>query len=497
MTKNFGFGKGIIQVTRDGGLTWTDAAMPDTAMDPIGSIEIRNAQIGFAMNSSGSMLKTIDGGRAWAIKSTMPYFYGFDFSTQMVTEQTGYAAGNGGNLWKTLDGGVTWRAVAGSPNINGELLSACFPTAKVGYVAGSIGGGNQGGILKTTDGGVKWDTLLRGGEYPPFKGLHFRDVENGLAAGYHSVLRTRDAGKTWQPVADYIPGELTTVRWISDASAMAAGNNGEIMKTEDGGDTWSTVSTDHADKFQSLLFLDGRTGFAVGEQADSVDQPHGLILKTKDGGANWTPKWIGTRAIVAIGFPSPSIGFALNESGTVYKSTDGGVMWNAQPEIPTPHDYSRFTALHFIDPDTGYVAGNYDIFKTTDGGLHWSPQNVPMYLPVVSMSFPDRSTGFALGGNGVLKLDRNASSTLASAKVTRTRIGIGPDGSFRYRLPHRSRVTVELIALDGKRILKVLDEVQGAGPHAGRLPADFRGHGGFIAEFKAEGWRESIPVFRK
>lgn len=106
------------------------------------------------------------------------------------------------------------------------------------------------------------------------------------------------------------------------------------------------------------------TGYVVGNS--------GVILKTTDGGLNWTRKSSGmNNALLSVHFPvDASTGYASGWSGTVLKTTDGGVNW---PSLASGTSNGLWS-IHFpMDATTGYVTGDTGtILKTTNGGGYLS-----------------------------------------------------------------------------------------------------------------------------
>ncbi len=99
------------------------------------------------LNSTGIILKTIDGGTTWTTLLRKTIWFESVFFTD---SNTGYAVGNEmvghscGIILKTIDGGKTWESFSSE---SGYLSSVFFTDANTGYV----GAGNA--ILKTTNGG--------------------------------------------------------------------------------------------------------------------------------------------------------------------------------------------------------------------------------------------------------------------------------------------------------------------------------------------------------
>jgi len=146
------------------------------------------------------------------------------------------------------------------------------------------------------------------------------------------------------------------------------------------------------------------TGFVVGDS--------GTILRTTDGGMTWVKLNSGVSALLyAVHFPQDNtIGYAVggwwgdwpsSDSGVILKTTDMGEHWT-----PLYSDSCFFYSVHFpLDPKTGYVAGGYRyntavILKTTDSGLSWIPVNPDTALDlgaIKTIYFPQNiQTGYAV-----------------------------------------------------------------------------------------------------
>jgi len=172
------------------------------------------------------------------------------------------------------------------------------------------------------------------------------------------------------------------------------------------------------------------------------DDRVGVILKTTDGGQNWTEKALqfpGTQinALNSIHFVSPDLGWAVGAdsggTGVVLKTTDGGSNWNmtrlAQKEVPT--------TVFFTDADNGWIGGATpppgeeegiggpsSILATTDGGATWQSQyNIP--LSIYRIVFIDRSTGWAGGSKGAIYHTTDAGRTWETQR-TEIEMGDGP-----------------------------------------------------------------------
>jgi len=108
------------------------------------SVYFTDANTGFAVGQSGTIIKTNNGGTTWFnISSGTGNLLR---SVYFPDANTGYAVGKQGTIMKTTDSGATWTAQeSGTTDV---LFSVYFTDANTGYVSG-----DQGTILKTTNGG--------------------------------------------------------------------------------------------------------------------------------------------------------------------------------------------------------------------------------------------------------------------------------------------------------------------------------------------------------
>jgi len=115
--------------------------------------------------------------------------------------------------------------------------------------------------------------------------------------------------------------------------------------------------------------------------------------------AQWVQQNSGTTAtLYDIHFPTPDIGYAVGDVGTILKTTDASGSWTSLT-INTSED---LYAVHFVNETTGFVAGDVHIFKTTDGGANWLPLSLPMGDSFRDLLFLDEQTGFCTGGSGLI-----------------------------------------------------------------------------------------------
>src|SRR5205823_4071622 len=76
---------------------------------------------------------------------------------------------------------------------------------------------------------------------------------------------------------------------FTDANhGTAIGNFGAILRTEDGGANWTHQPSGTNEHLLGVFFMDANNGIVVGR--------YGTILRTTDGGVTWTPEFSDTHS---------------------------------------------------------------------------------------------------------------------------------------------------------------------------------------------------------
>src|SRR5262249_60577583 len=86
-------------------------------------------------------------------------------------------------------------------------------------------------------------------------------------------------------------------------------------------------------------------------------------------------------------------------SGTLLRTSDGGVSWTVQRTGTANPLY----AVSFADPGTASAVGyTGEIFRSEDGGLSWVPQTTGILCSLNKVSLVDANTGTAVGPSGII-----------------------------------------------------------------------------------------------
>src|SRR5947209_12132119 len=108
-------------------------------------------------------------------------------------------------------------------------------------------------------------------------------------------------------------------------------------------------------------------------------------------------------ALRAVQFVDASEGWAVGDEGVVWHTIDGGRNWERQPTGVR----GSLTALHFLNPYTGWVAGREELpngggssgvlLYTRDGGVRWQRVLLNALPGLNRVCFVDDQTGYLVG----------------------------------------------------------------------------------------------------
>jgi hypothetical protein len=173
-------------------------------------------------------------------------------------------------------------------------------------------------------------------------------------------------------------------------------------------------------------------GFAVGE--------HGLILKTTDGGVNWTNQLSGTSEwLLSVCFNNSNTGYIVGDDGIIMKTTDGGTSWTRQTSGTLYPIYS----ISFIDAGTGYAVGDKGtILKTTNGGTNWNLQISGTSNGLGSVYFTEDNTVFAVGEGATILKSTSGGVGIPESTDKSFQLSISPN-------PAKNTITIDLLDLSG------------------------------------------------
>ncbi|WP_061503886.1 WD40/YVTN/BNR-like repeat-containing protein [Ramlibacter tataouinensis] len=201
-----------------------------------------------------------------------------------------------------------------------------------------------------------------------------------VVAGQRGHILHSDDGKTWAQAEVPLSADLTALSFPTPKLGWAVGHEGSVLHTGDGGASWqrqldgkriADLLAKHtgqpANPDQPLLdvwFENEKQGFAIGA--------FNLILRTEDGGKNWTP-WLDR-----VDNPKAMHLYAIRPAGgTLFMVGEQGLV------LKLDRERQRFVRVALPYQGTLFgVTGNANMavvfglrgnaWRTTDGGASWS-----------------------------------------------------------------------------------------------------------------------------
>lgn len=306
---------------------------------PLHSVYFINNNTGFVGSQSdqfstfvgGEIIRTTNGGMDWNrvlldTHGRISDFYFFDVNT-------GYAVGGSyslvGRVFKTTNGGINWVNTT-DPWINSYLWGIQFIDQQTGYVSGTYG------VFKTINGGTNWNqvfTLAPGILNLSRSSISFMDANTGYyLADSGMVYKTINGGNNWQLMRSAEPSRFFDIEFLNSNTGIICGENSKVYKTTNGGNNWLNVNPVGSSVFLGLYFNDQNTGYLTAL---------GSAYKTTNGGNNWTNIFnAGSRYLYNVHFSDANTGYMVSDTGTVYKTTTGGVIGINPISTEIPNDFS-------------------------------------------------------------------------------------------------------------------------------------------------------------
>lgn len=155
---------------------------------------------------------------------------------------------------------------------------------------------------------------------------------------------------------------------------LSVGERGVIAYSDDAGSTWLQAKVPVSTMLTGVYFVDEKLGWAVGHS--------GVILRTLDGGENWTLQFNGNDANKALLAEAKE---KLNELKEEYAEADEEDKEDLEYEVEDAEfvmSNAEFDSelgpanplldVYFENDSKGYVVGAYGLFFVTeDGGKSW------------------------------------------------------------------------------------------------------------------------------
>lgn len=363
---------GLMARSNDFGYTWeyiTNFLSSNFYNYGFQDIDFPSENVGYIVAKNGGlMLKTINGGLSWYELDTMFIMEGFK-TIKFATEDQGAIGGS--SIITTMDGGERWVKRLSLP-FGDRIQSIDFATPHTGIAVG-----DQGNFYRTTDYGQCWSAVSNVPLIDYYK-VCFASKDIGYAAGYKMLLKTTDAGITWQEIP--LNFKPNSIDFITTEIGYMVGDNGLLKKTTNGGLNWITIQLPTDDPLLAVDFYDEQIGYVAG----GIHSITSIILKTTDGGLTWTDEYIPTMyPITDICFSSSTKAYACAWSQFLFENVNAGgitgqnnnaedhaikVSLSPNPSSQTP--YLNITISHQTNLKVEVYSSNGCLLQTIRLGEH-------------------------------------------------------------------------------------------------------------------------------
>ena len=219
-TYGFAQGPAQLEVTTDGGATWSQKQL---ATSNSYNIFFTTPALGYYGDANSGVFRTTDSGNTWK-PVYEPAGSGNGYYPFFLNASTGFVFSGNGYFAKSTDSGSTWQPTTqiSIPSTNIGFNSLQFIDPLTGYYAGS------GGLLKTADGGQTWGPIntLTG----PVNVVKFFDANTGYYMADSIIFKTVNGGQVWTPSCKLAKNIFTGMHFISPTVGWASTGAGSILR---------------------------------------------------------------------------------------------------------------------------------------------------------------------------------------------------------------------------------------------------------------------------
>jgi photosystem II stability/assembly factor-like uncharacterized protein len=171
----------------------------------------------------------------------------------------------------------------------------------------------------------------------------------------------------WFQQASGTTQTLNSISVVNDTTVFVCGSGGIVLKTINGGVNWSRLTTNYSYDLTDIFFFNIYTGWACGGVSNYPGIGLFSVLKTSNGGVNWfvvlnsyslPGSYISSfNSVYFINYLTGFVGVTTTtgfvSGGYLIYTSNGGTNW--QQINPSKSN----TCLTFIDPSTGYLLSHY------------------------------------------------------------------------------------------------------------------------------------------
>ena len=362
----------------DGGTTWIQHSVNNHNVSKI-VINAQNTTILYAATWGGGngVYKSTDVGESWFQTGlTFGSVYTLAIDPQIpINLYASIYHSSSIYLYKTTDGGDSWSQTAMTERIDDIAIHP--DTTSILYA------GAWDGVYKSTDYGETWTQIGLFGR--SIMSVAIDPLSTGtLYAGEldAGMFKSTDGGSSWTGIgltgADV---RAIVIHPLSPDTLYAGtfrGNACAVYKSTDSGNSWSRMDHGLTNQYFHSIAADPSTPANIYAGTGLNDG----LYKSTDNGSTW---WMcglmnqGTIYDVAVHPDSSSVVYAVTYNGQgAFKSTNAGGSWfQINNGLGSTNIFAL--AMDQSDPDNLYVGTSAGVYKSTNGGVLWQSSGLPSY----------------------------------------------------------------------------------------------------------------------
>lgn len=270
-------------------------------------LRVNSDAVAFVAGSIGQFARTIDFGSMWA-----PVYVPTSYRVIDVAFRSGrgFALDSSGTLWGTRDGGKRWQVLLSSPDRP--------PTAVVVTAPGAVLLAGPRGIRRSFDDGRTFEPLRA----PAISGRLINDLSyifpTVVASGPRTVAVSSQFGDGWRGLP--LPrGTVDEVSFRHPRIGYLLQESGRLFATRTAGRRWREIVSLGFDPGGDIAFEDRRRGWI---DLNVGQLENGALLRTEDGGRSWQPQLVADAPFQDLA-ATESTGFATSQ-GAIFAALRGG-----------------------------------------------------------------------------------------------------------------------------------------------------------------------------
>ncbi len=344
-------------------------------------------------------------------------------SPGFATNRTVFACANDG-MYRSTDGGDVWRQVL----VGGRTLCAASPCRDAYANMTVLAGTETDGVLRSEDGGHSWsganagllDLMVLAVAVSP----HFEQDQIAFCGTPSGLYRTRNSARSWRAVETGLDEPAIQCLAVSpafheDRLVLAGTEANGLLRSDDAGATWQRVSSTAAGSVTAVAFSSRYPSM----RTVAVATEYGVVV-SHDGGRTWGTTVLLPDAVLCLAFVPDGNSEALvagQHRAGIARSADDGATWQAANSglnadllirLVLSPDFPRDQTLFVCGPDDG-------VSVSTDAGQTWRAcstglEDVTVLSLAVSPTYAADRTVYAASPAG-LYISRDAGATWQQA----------------------------------------------------------------------------------